>query len=325
NDILDFSKIEAQQVKLEMADFDLKDLTTGAITLFATQAKEKQIDVKLDYRINTDNQFQGDPGRIRQILMNLIGNAVKFTQQGQIQLTIQEKVIDETRSKVRFEVKDIGIGIPEDKIATLFDSFVQADASVTRKFGRSGLGLAICKGLVEVMKGDIGIESKPEEGSLFWFEVILGIQAHIKIDNHSEINPAVISDKPGTEVSLNILLAEDLLPNQMVATKMLNNLGHQVKVVENGIDVIDEISRVAYDLILMDVRMPVMDGLTATREIRNRTDELANIPIIAMTANATNDDECMNVGMNGFIAKPISMTGLKNSLQKLIIDVMVTD
>jgi signal transduction histidine kinase/CheY-like chemotaxis protein len=319
NDILDFTKLLQQQVELELVDFPLNEPGDSVVAMFSGALGGKGLTIQQDYNDLARHYFRGDIGRLRQILMNLVGNAIKFTERGGItvRIRIADNVTADQSTRVRFEVIDSGIGIPADTLPRLFESFVQADASITRKYGGSGLGLAICKELVKTMQGEIGAVSEPGEGSTFWFEIPLlyvGAQPATAED-------AVVADA-GEEMpqqkSLRILVAEDVLPNQLVARKFLEKLGHRVDIAANGIEALDAVSARPYDLLFMDLRMPEMDGLTATRKIREdrRFDEL---PIIAMTANASQEDveECREAGMIDFVPKPINFNHLKQVLEGL--------
>ena len=315
NDILDLSRLEAHQIQLEDSQFDLRNLVDSVINLLRPHADAKQLDLEKDFAFDMQATFKGDPGRIRQILMNLIGNAVKFTEQGQVKLRITIEADDGDNQIVRFEIHDSGIGIPADKTQHLFDSFVQADASHTTKYGGSGLGLAISKGLVEAMDGQIGVQSQLGEGSLFWFELPL---VHVS-------NPLAVETETETEAdnaeqqSLRILVAEDVMVNQMVTRKLLEKIGHRVDVVANGIEAVDAVSKRPYDVVFMDIRMPEMDGLEATRLIRRSNGNGSKLPIIAMTANATQEDrkECFEVGMTDFVSKPVNKDKIQSALKKL--------
>ena len=222
---------------------------------------------------------------------------------------------------LRVEVCDTGIGIPPEKVSGLFDSFVQADASVTRKYGGSGLGLAICKRLVEMMQGELHVESTQGQGSRFWFELPLKFVAGPVSDKENESTQTEFQlDTSDAPISpLRVLVADDVATNQLVARRLIENLGHEVDVVTNGIETLEAVSSGVYDAVFMDVRMPEMDGLTATRKIRELNQAAANIPIIAMTANATNEDvqACIEAGMNDYVSKPVNKGKIHQVLQRL--------
>jgi CheY-like chemotaxis protein len=259
------------------------------MALLTVKAKDKGIDLILRYAPDGARYVMGDSGRIRQVLTNLIGNAVKFTQAGQVSIGVWW---EETR--VRISVEDTGVGIPEDKLACIFEKFTQADSSTTRRFGGTGLGLAISKQLVELMGGEIGVQSRPGKGSTFSFALPMALAGQHKADAVSTLQGRV-------------LLAEDNAINSRVATRMLEKLGFRVDVAVNGKEAVDMLEMLPYDLILMDCQMPTMDGYEATQEIRRCQGERGRVPIIAVTANSMEGDKerCLQAGMDDYIAKPI--------------------
>jgi len=319
NDILDFSKLESGQLQLEEREISLNELLKGIADILSTQVKNDKVAFRLDLQELVEDSFIGDAGRIRQIIMNLVGNALKFTEQGEVVLKIDVKDMENNIARLHFDVIDSGIGIAEENIERLLERFVQADASVTSKYGGTGLGLSICKTLVEHMGGEMGVESTLGTGSRFWFNLNLvrcsctetndidtARNNKLEIENHS--------------VVLKILLVEDIAINQVIAKKLIENNGHTVDIAHNGIEAIEAVESVQYDLVFMDVRMPEMDGLTATKAIRKLQSRARNIPIFAMTANATTTDvkECYDAGMNNFIAKPIDSELLKRTLKEFV-------
>ena len=314
DEILDISRLESGQIEIEMNWFKVEDLVKGVMNLFLPEAQKKNVIIHHQNEVDQKHQFKGDVERIRQVLINLVGNAIKFTQQGQILITVSESAdTDSADTLLRFEVVDSGIGIQEDKLDSLFESFVQADASITRQYGGSGLGLAISKKLVEIMKGSINVKSQPGEGSRFWFQ--LPLEQRIQ-QAPSDIASTPDEDKPNgvrSGQALRILLVEDILPNQLVARKLIERLGHQVDIAVNGVEALQAVNNVFYDLIFMDISMPEMDGVTATRRIRALPGATGQIPIVAMTADATkeNVESCMQAGMNDFISKPVSFDKIK--------------
>ncbi len=324
NDILDFSKLEAQLLDLEQAEFDLAETVNTVLDILRPQATNKGLEILINISSSAHGIYRGDQGRLRQVLMNLISNAIKFTEEGSIIIMITAESIEADRMKMFFQVEDSGIGVPTDKLETLFDSFVQADDSVTRKYGGTGLGLSISKSLVEAMGGDIGVESRLGEGSRFWFYIPLihvgksSPQRHPVAPQRRRKDDVVAEIQPEREnrAPLRVLVAEDVLPNQLVARKLIESLGHRVDIVANGIEAVDAVKNRPYDLVLMDLRMPEMDGLTATVEIRKLDGELGQIPIVALTANAASEDvkKCHDVGMNDFISKPVSKDRLEEVL-----------
>ena len=321
NDILDFSRLEAHKLELEESDFNLQTLASGVIELFKSHSDAKNYKLVQNYSPGVNGIYKGDPGRIRQILMNLLGNAVKFTDRGQININIGITDSQTAKRMVRFEIEDTGIGISHDRIDNLFDSFVQADASVTRKYGGSGLGLAICKGLVKTMQGHIGVESQQGKGSLFWFEIPLLFVTDKAPANESRTKaiplPSVDSSKQRT---LRVLVVEDVIPNQIIARKLIEKIGHRVDIAANGIEAVDAVKHRPYDLVFMDIRMPEMDGLTATRAIRKLEGDAGHIPIVAMTANAFDEDikECLAAGMDGFASKPVNKNKIDEILKRYV-------
>jgi len=316
NDILDISKIEAGKLSLEHTDFHL-----DAILVYIQSILKEQVDAKgLTFKIEqkgVPQWLRGDPTRLRQALLNFAGNAIKFTEHGVITLrTIKLEETDEN-ILIRFEVEDTGIGISAEKTSDLFQSFKQADNSTTRKHGGSGLGLAITKRLAQLMGGEIGVVSTVGKGSTFWFTAIVEHAHSIMPDTFTGkiVNPE--SEIKSHHAGVNILLAEDNLINCEVATDLLSRVGISVDIAENGKEAIEKIRSKDYDLILMDVQMPEMDGLEATRHIRNIEDK-ADLPILAMTANVFKEarQACITAGMNDFIAKPVSPEDLYSTLIK---------
>ena len=317
NDILDFSKVEAGKMELEILDFDLRLLMHDTYKTLVFSAKAKNIDLVFEKNGELTHSLKGDPGRIRQVLTNLIGNAVKFTQKGNVTVRMSIASEGKSRSRVRFEVQDTGIGIPKEAHARLFTAFTQADSSTTRRFGGTGLGLSISKQLVDLMKGEIGVESEKGKGSTFWFSIPLEHGAEIKASD-SQVKEAALV--PVVQLKgKRILLAEDNIVNQKVAVKQLARLGIHADAVANGIEAIASLRSVPYDLVLMDCQMPEMDGYEATRMIRAETAHaFSKIPVIAMTANAINGDKerCLEAGMNDYLSKPVRPDELTQILLK---------
>ena len=326
NDILDFSKIEAGKMTFEKLEFDLAETVKHCVELLLPRVKARGL--ALNHVIHPDvcTHIVGDPSRLRQILINLLNNAVKFTEQGEVSLEISPLNETDNQVELRFSVHDTGIGMSEEVQRKLFQSFSQADASTTRRFGGTGLGLAISRKLVELMEGSMGVNSTPGQGSTFWFTLpfarhktsalpVQGASAAIKfVQDASETG---FSPPPsGTRV----LLAEDNQVNQVVAVKQLKKLGYEVDVVGNGLEAIETWKRGKYNIILMDCQMPEMDGYAATQKIREweQTQSLSPTCIIAMTAHAMQGDRelCMAAGMDDYISKPVDTTQLKNALGK---------
>jgi PAS domain S-box-containing protein len=326
NDILDFSKIEAGKLKLELLDFDLRDLLESFATPLAMRAKSKGIEFVCAIEPDVPSWVCGAPDRLRQILINLAGNAVKFTEQGWV--SVHASLISEkaTEAMVRFSVRDTGIGIPPEHQELLFQKFAQADTSMTRRYGGTGLGLAISKKLTELMAGEIGVNSQVGAGSEFWFTVPLGKPAQPKSLTDGATEPAGTLRHPrGTLPAVHrqgarILVAEDNVVNQDVALGILHKLGLRAEAVADGAEAVEVLRHLPYDLVLMDVQMPEMDGLEATRIIRDPQSLVLDhqIPIVAMTAHAMLGDRehCLHTGMNDYITKPVSPHSLAEALNK---------
>jgi PAS domain S-box-containing protein len=320
NDILDFSKIEARKLELEIIDFNLRSTIREVVELLSINAQSKGIDLESIVETDVPSALKGDPGRLRQILINLVGNAVKFTHEGRISIRVSLDHEAEQRVFIRFEVKDTGIGIPEEKLEMLFAPFVQIDGSTTRKYGGTGLGLAISKQLAEIMDGRIGVDSSPGKGSIFWFTA--------SFDRQAEIECAATPAEPEAEITMThdqrrrvrILLVEDNATNQRVAVAMLTKLGYRADIAANGQEAIKALTDFPYDLVLMDCQMPEMDGFEATRMIRDVKTSVQDhaVPVIAMTAHATPEDreQCLAAGMDDYITKPVTLNMLSLTLAK---------
>jgi len=316
NDILDFSKLEAGKLNLESIPFQPKNLFETVLSLAQAQAAGKKIDISYDIGDGVEPVLIGDPDRIVQILLNLASNAVKFTSAGFIKLKIEKLDKAKPPFTYRFSVIDSGIGISKEKQSDLFAEFATLDASYSRKFGGTGLGLAISKSLAGAMGGRIEVLSEPGEGSKFWFDLPLQHGDKESLPEEREETLPAISDIANSR----ILVAEDNLTNQLVVTAMLERMGCLVDVVANGAEAIKSVSHRRYDAVLMDVSMPELDGLEATKIIRARRDERASIPIIALTAYALDEDrqKALEAGMNDFVPKPISRSFLYQALVKHI-------
>ncbi|MCP4112043.1 MAG: AAA family ATPase [Desulfobacteraceae bacterium] len=312
DDILDFSKIQAGKLTLESVQFDLRELVEQTGQLFAGWAGK--IEIRVMYPPDMPTQFVGDPTRIRQILSNLAGNAVKFTEQGHVLIEAECEDRTEDHCSVLLKVSDTGIGIPEELQQNIFDKFSQADNSTTRKFGGTGLGLAITRQLVEMMEGTINIKSVPGKGSTFSFRVDLPCKQEISTDKESDSD---ISDTVPFIPAL-ILLAEDDSMSQKVAAGILRRYGCSVDIAENGSEAVDRFKEKEYDIIFMDANMPVMDGFEATKNIRRHEAEKAHVPIIAMTGMVMEGDreECIDAGMDDYISKPVTSKAVLNTLLK---------
>jgi len=322
NDLLDFSKIEAGKMELENISFDLDLMIDHLLHLFDSKAKERKLQFLYEKDQNISQYINGDQIRLQQILINLINNAIKFTQSGEIRLVIE---LNQIKNILRFDVHDTGIGISSEKQSLLFNNFQQLDESTARKFGGTGLGLAISKQLVELMGGKIGVTSEVNRGSCFWFEIPYNIADESSLKRIEKNRLGLHNHPSGNEIK--ILLAEDNKVNQVVTKGILSKMGFpHVDIVFNGNEAIEALCEREYDIVLMDVQMPECDGLTACRIIREQIsmDNKAlkirnpNIPIIALTANVMESDikECHAAGMNSHLGKPLKSEVLKEELQK---------
>ncbi len=318
NDILDFSKIEAGKIEIRETPFELADLLDSVTAMFADQAADKGVQISYITENDVPPHLKGDSGRIRQILYNLVGNAVKFTPRGTVSIAVSLNAPEtEGRLTLRFAVKDTGVGIPDHKQKIIFDSFTQLDGSYKREFQGAGLGLSIVKRLVELMDGDIAVESAPERGTEFYFTLRLK-PAVAQAPASDEV--VAMTEKRNTKLNLNILLAEDNPVNQFVAKKALERLGHRVTVAENGETALEQLRAASFDMVFMDVQMPVMDGVKATRLIRSDAsgDFNPNIPVIAMTAHAMKGDrkQFLEAGMDDYLPKPMDIGKLEAIIQR---------
>ena len=325
NDILDFSKIEAGKLDLEILDFSLPATLENVRQLLSVKAKEKGLQLICRIDAEVPVWLRGDSGRLRQILLNLGGNAVKFTPTGGVVVRACLDREDEHVAVIRFSVEDDGIGISPDRQAHIFTPFTQGDSSTTRKYGGTGLGLTISSQLVALMSGQIGVESEPGSGSRFWFTAVFEKTA--KLPAHlPNAGPPVVKEEPNGSVSVapmlrgRLLVAEDNIVNQKVALAILKKLGYQTDVVSNGKEALAALREGSYDLVLMDCQMPEMDGYEAAALIRESQSGVHNhqIPIIALTAHAMKGDrdKCLAGGMNDYISKPMKTTTVADVLEK---------
>jgi CheY-like chemotaxis protein len=313
---------------IESIPFDLRAVVHEVVTLLTAAAEEKGITLTVDYAPGAPQYVVGDPVRIRQILFNLTGNAVKFTRQGRVRLVVASEAQANGPAHVRLMVEDTGIGIPAEKLVHIFEKFTQADASTTRKYGGTGLGLAIAKQLVTLMGGAISASSEPERGATFTFTLPLpsttekAVCSYIQDHRSWETSLASQQAKDVAEVpALRVLLVEDNTVNQKLAARLVEKLGYCVDVVANGREAIEATSHRSYAAILMDCQMPEMDGFAATRLIRQRyaeRPEQPHLPIIAMTANAMSGDRerCLEAGMDDYVTKPIKLEVFKTTLER---------
>lgn len=322
DDILDFSRIDAGKLKLETISFDLGEFRKTLTNLVGWKAAEKGLRLKFDFDLAIPRYLRGDPLRLNQILINYVNNAVKFTEQGEI--TVRVRLIEEGAGDVllRFEVQDTGIGLAAEQQARLFQSFQQADTSISRKYGGSGLGLAISKRLAELMEGEVGVQSEVGKGSTFWLTVRIDKSTAQKLlaqkgEREEEVHAGEMLEAMKAIHGARILLAEDNLFNQQVAREFLEEGGAIVHIAHNGREAIDWLRREFFDCVLMDVQMPEMDGLEATRRIRADA-MLAGTHIIAMTANVSTDDRkrYLSAGVDDFIGKPFKLNDFYGTLAR---------
>ncbi len=343
NDILDFSCIEAGNLHLDRVVFSLRAAIEQSAAEFAAQASAKGLEFVSSIAPSVPERAVGDPARLRQVLANLVGNAVKFTERGRVAVTAE--LVSHTRDelRLRFTVRDTGIGIPASDRERLFETFTQADDSNTRKYGGTGLGLAIARQLVELLGGEIGVESEPGGGSRFWFTASFGIAA--KMEAAAPVQPQVptkplpapksntataspqVAERPkeapqenAVRQSMRILLAEDNEINQRITLRLLQKLGLSADAVVNGREAVEALEKQKYDLVLMDCQMPEMDGFEATAAIRSREGKSRHQTICALTANAMAGDRerCLAAGMDDYISKPVGLEKLRDALERWI-------
>jgi CheY-like chemotaxis protein len=329
NDVLDFSKIEAGKLDFEIIDFKLANVMKDVENILLTRANEKGLELKIFREATVPEILRGDPNRLKQVILNLANNAVKFTDKGHVHIFI--KLLHESKNTIqlKFEVRDTGVGIPKRGRDRLFKEFSQMDASTTRKFGGTGLGLSISKLLTGLMKGNIGVESQFGKGSNFWFTAEFGLASPTK--KTKAVGPPMdqyqMDFMARIEKDLSVLLVEDNKINQKIARFNLEKVGYRVSVAENGHDAVMKYKNGNFDLILMDVLMPVMNGIKATEHIRaiegyrnKKAGINKHIPIVALTANAMKGDRdtCLAAGMDAYISKPFKQKDLVELLTKLV-------
>ncbi len=320
NDILDLSRVEAGKIQLEQIELNLRNIVQSVCKGLAVLARNKGLRLEWEVADNVPRIIFADPVRIRQVLVNLINNAIKFTFKGSIVTKVRAVSKTDSECDLEFSVADQGVGIPQNKVDKIFDVFTQADASTTRRFGGTGLGLSICRKLVEMMGGGIWVESEEFKGSTFLFTGKLKIAVgSAEVDGEESIEDALIDALPKKQLKhLSILLAEDNIVNQKIAVRMLEKRGWEVKAASNGKQVLELLDKEDFDLILMDAQMPVLDGFEATKMIRKREEASGgHIPIIALTARVMAGDrkKCLDSGMDGYVSKPIDRKKLYEAVE----------
>ncbi len=335
NDILDLAKIEAGKIELEIGNFDLPTMVSDTIKILSLQAREKSVHLSSSHDSDIPAALKGDAGRLRQIIINLVGNAIKFTPKGSVALHCQKDAEDDSSITLRFLIRDTGIGIAADKLEDLFAPFTQVNSPTARKYGGTGLGLSICKHLVELMGGTIGVESVGGVGSTFWFTVVLVKQSQVLpcqgegrdgVDSVISDQPHYLSDIPLGRVwskhatPLRILLTEDDPPSQLLVSSLLKEFGYLVDVAKNGKEAVAALEKNDYALVLMDCMMPEMSGFAVTAIIRDPASAVRrqDIPVIALTGNAMKQDRdhCLAFGMDDHLSKPLMLADLLAMLKK---------
>jgi signal transduction histidine kinase/ActR/RegA family two-component response regulator len=319
NDILDFSKIEAGKLELDPIPFDLRGCVAEVTKVMAWQTRLKPVQLQSEVRPEVPARVVADPMRLRQVLVNLLGNALKFTERGSVTLTVESRGGDDGDLVIEFAVRDTGIGIAPEKQRAIFQAFSQADGSMSRRFGGTGLGLTISTRLVGMMGGSISVESEPGKGSCFRFDM----RATLPEPSESELPAASAPAAPGAQPArqLRVLLAEDHPVNRQLATKLLEREGHIVVTAENGREALQALTAGAFDVVLMDVQMPVMNGIEATEALRrSERGSGRHIPVVALTANAMKGDKerYLKSGMDDYLSKPIRRNDLTATLQRAV-------
>jgi len=315
NEILDLSKIEANQLELAPVCFSIRECVSGAVRMFEVRAQQKGLELVVHTDSQVPDEAIGDPLRLRQVLVNLVGNAIKFTDHGGVAVTVRADQRSGAEVMLHVAVNDTGIGIPVEMQRIIFDPFRQADGSPTRRYAGTGLGLTISSRLAQLMRGEIGVRSEVGKGSTFFFTVSLApvaVNAKVLMPRRGEVPAAEIR-------SLRILVAEDVVVNQRLVSELLRREGHTAVVVGDGNEAVAAARTERFDLVLMDIQMPTLDGLKATAEIRAAENGTgAHLPIIAMTASAMNGDEgkCLAAGMDDYLTKPINLASLRGTLAK---------
>ncbi len=327
NDILDLSKIEARKMELAEAAFNLRSVLDGLTATLSVEAQQKGIELLCRLSPDVPLDLRGDEGRLRQVLINLAGNAIKFTENGRVIIGVEPGLPvngqgrDDRLVYLHFSVSDTGMGIPDDKLESIFESFTQANGSYTRRYGGTGLGLTISRNLIHMMGGDIRVESELGSGSSFHFTARFSVSHEESEDNSAVSGYPEPGVRPLTN-EIHILVAEDNPVNQKVAAGILGKQGYHVEIANNGLEVLEALKREHFDLVLMDLQMPEMDGIEATQAIRNSKNGVFDpeIPILALTAHAFKEDvqRCLEAGMNNCITKPFRRQELFREIERLV-------
>jgi signal transduction histidine kinase/ActR/RegA family two-component response regulator len=315
NDVLDFSKIEAGRLELDPIAFNPRELLEQTTKPLRLRALGKGLTLQLQIAPDVPERICADPVRLQQILINLVGNAIKFTDEGSVRVSLNARIATPQGVPLLFAVHDTGIGVPEEKQELIFEAFSQADGSTTRRFGGTGLGLSICSRLVGMMGGKIQLRSNPGQGSSFSFEIVAAVAEPLREAPAAE--PRTVVESPRT---YRILLAEDNPVNQKLATRLIEKRGHSVVAVKNGREAVEQVEKEFFDVVLMDISMPEMDGLQATAILREKYKDKRHLPIIAMTAHALRGDRemCLNAGMDGYLTKPINSELLFTTIEEVL-------
>ncbi|MDA0348174.1 MAG: response regulator [Verrucomicrobia bacterium] len=326
NNILDFSKIEAGKLDLEQKPFDIRESVKSILGVFGDAVIKKGIKIEFVAEDEVPESVITDPLRIQQVILNLVGNAVKFTEEGSILVHASWVDAEDGKGRLHFSVKDSGIGIESDRLAAIFEPFTQADSSMTRRFGGSGLGLSICQNILQIMGSKLVVTSDFGSGSEFSFEILVKESPVEVVEELKKVRESVLESTSKTisrskmdlRAKAKILLAEDNALNQQVISKLLSRLGYNAVLVENGQEAIDALKRWKFDLVFMDLMMPVLDGISATKEIRETIPPAKQPIIVALTANSSEDDinNCLAIGMNDFITKPVELDVLEKTLNE---------
>ena len=316
NDILDFSRIESDQMELGTVDFRLREIIEETLALVRGNPEAEGLAFKLKVDDAVPEGVNGDPARLRQILLNLLGNAVKFTPMGTVTISVAPQEVTHSGYRIEFRIKDTGIGMSQEETPRLFKPFTQADSSISRRYGGSGLGLAICKRLIELMGGEIRVESRPENGSTFIFTAFFAPLVNPLADKaDDEKHRTFEATRP-----INILIVEDSPLNQAIISQVLRKLGHDVELAENGEEAVEAVEQSSFDVIVMDVRMPLMSGPEATRIIRSMPPPKGIIPIVGCTADAVPEHiaEFKKDGMNAVVIKPFQKSDLLYAINRAV-------